>query len=353
MNDAIVAGKKPHLITMEKKGDALMWCACGRSARQPYCDGSHKGTAFSPVRVIASRDNEEALLCLCKKTKTPPYCDGSHNGLGAQYGAEADDRSIDWPRAETASRSDGKFGRARLDGGCYVLTPDLERNARLDDWRILATIGRSDGADKLSQWLLLPSGEKTNSIGFGAAETILFVADGDVEIDISGAAFGAPRYSAIAVRPGESFSIRSGGAGARLIATVCPPEPVNRQDRPTPFENRYPSRIASVDESARQSMGDRFFQVLSSPDRGSSEITQFIGMIPRSRSAPHRHLYEETLYVLSGEGFMWTETRRAPVAPGDIIYLPRKQLHSLECVSPAGMLLAGSFYPAGSPAINY
>ena len=353
MNDAIVAGKKPLLVRMEKKGDKLMWCACGRSARQPYCDGSHKGTDFAPVRLIASMDGEEALLCVCKKTRTPPYCDGSHNSLDETYGAETGEHSIDWPTAELALRSEGRHGRASLDGACFVLTPNPENETRIDDWRVLSTISRSDGADKLSQHLLRPSADKTAPIEFGAAEVILFVADGDVEIEISGALFGAARHCAIAIRPGESFSIRSGGAGAALIATVCPPEPLSRRRRPTPFDTRFPDRAASFDAAARQSMGDRFYQVLTSPERGADQITQFIGMIPQSRSAPHRHLYEETLFIVSGEGFMWTETRRARVAPGDVIYLPRKQLHSLECASPAGMLLAGSFYPAGSPAINY
>ncbi len=108
-----------------------------------------------------------------------------------------------------------------------------------------------------------------------------------------------------------------------------------------------------VDESNRKEMGDKFYQVLTSAEKGAELVTVFIGAIPLSRAAAHRHLYEETLIVLSGEGVMWTETRKALVKPGDIIYLPRTQLHSLECTAPGGMTLAGSFFPAGSPAINY
>ena len=57
--------------------------------------------------------------------------------------------------------------------------------------------------------------------------------------------------------------------------------------------------------------------------------------------------------ILSGEGFMWTEGKRAAVRPGDIIFLPRKQIHSLECTAADGMRLMGAFYPSGSPAVNY
>ena len=57
--------------------------------------------------------------------------------------------------------------------------------------------------------------------------------------------------------------------------------------------------------------------------------------------------------VLRGTGMMWTETMKAPVAPGDIIFLPRKQLHSLECTSDHPMLLAGVIHPGSNPSINY
>lgn len=57
-----------------------LWCACGESKNQPLCDGSHKGTEFSPVSFEAPGDRS-LKLCLCKHTKSPPYCDGSHGTL--------------------------------------------------------------------------------------------------------------------------------------------------------------------------------------------------------------------------------------------------------------------------------
>ncbi len=57
------------------------WCACGRSQDQPFCDGSHAGTEFSPVAFTAERDGE-AYLCRCKRTGNPPFCDGTHAQLG-------------------------------------------------------------------------------------------------------------------------------------------------------------------------------------------------------------------------------------------------------------------------------
>jgi mannose-6-phosphate isomerase-like protein (cupin superfamily) len=250
-------------------------------------------------------------------------------------------------------RSDTTHGRADLDGGCFVLTPSPEDGALTSGWRVVPTIGPEDGADRLSQYLLKPDESQTGSLGFGGAEVVLFVAAGEAEIDISERAFAAPLHSAVSIRPGEAFLARTKSPSqTTIIATVCPPAPMTADARGR-FDEAFPDRTTPATIVERHSMGDRNYQVLTSELTGASEITQFIGGIPRSRAAVHRHLYEEALYILSGEGMMWTETRKAAVRSGDVIYLPRKQLHSLECTTPDGMVLAGSFFPAGSPAINY
>jgi len=56
------------------------WCSCGRSKNQPYCDGSHKGTEYAPLRIVVKEDKKVAW-CACKRTKTIPWCDGSHKSL--------------------------------------------------------------------------------------------------------------------------------------------------------------------------------------------------------------------------------------------------------------------------------
>ncbi|MEE8532962.1 MAG: CDGSH iron-sulfur domain-containing protein, partial [Alphaproteobacteria bacterium] len=45
MSEAVVAQKRPYAVAV-KAGKKYFWCACGRSARQPFCDGSHKDTGF-------------------------------------------------------------------------------------------------------------------------------------------------------------------------------------------------------------------------------------------------------------------------------------------------------------------
>lgn len=53
------------------------YCTCGRSKKQPFCDGSHKGTGFKPL-VFSSTVTTHEALCACKQTKLAPYCDGKH-----------------------------------------------------------------------------------------------------------------------------------------------------------------------------------------------------------------------------------------------------------------------------------
>jgi CDGSH-type Zn-finger protein len=78
MNEPVVAGKAP--IECELEAGEFWWCACGRSQNQPWCDGSHKGTGFSPVALTIAVKSR-VTLCACKHTANPPYCDGAHELL--------------------------------------------------------------------------------------------------------------------------------------------------------------------------------------------------------------------------------------------------------------------------------
>jgi CDGSH iron-sulfur domain-containing protein 3 len=68
--------QKAPYVKSETAGDKW-WCACGRSKKQPYCDGSHAGTGISPMRVTIEAPKTVAW-CGCKKTANAPWCDGAH-----------------------------------------------------------------------------------------------------------------------------------------------------------------------------------------------------------------------------------------------------------------------------------
>ncbi len=79
MADPVVAQKSPYNVDVET-GKDYWWCACGRSSKQPFCDGSHSGTGFTPTQYTATA-NENIHFCGCKQSGKQPVCDGSHNKL--------------------------------------------------------------------------------------------------------------------------------------------------------------------------------------------------------------------------------------------------------------------------------
>ena len=74
-----IAGKFPQKEQL-KSGQTYAWCACGMSVSQPWCDGSHKGTGFSPT-IFKVGESKIASMCMCKQTKNLPFCDGEHRNL--------------------------------------------------------------------------------------------------------------------------------------------------------------------------------------------------------------------------------------------------------------------------------
>ena len=74
-----IAQKAPYPVEVAE-GKTYFWCSCGRSAKQPFCDGSHKGTGLEPLRHTAEKDGK-LFFCGCKATGKSPLCDGSHSRL--------------------------------------------------------------------------------------------------------------------------------------------------------------------------------------------------------------------------------------------------------------------------------
>ena len=79
MADPEIAQKEPIGVDVEA-GKTYFWCACGRSQTQPFCDGSHKGSEFTPQRFKAVESGKK-FFCCCKRTGNAPLCDGTHRVL--------------------------------------------------------------------------------------------------------------------------------------------------------------------------------------------------------------------------------------------------------------------------------
>ncbi|HEY1146795.1 MAG TPA: cupin, partial [Allosphingosinicella sp.] len=147
----VVAQTKPFYREL-KAGRTYMWCQCGRSVRQPFCDGrSHIGTGFEPVAYTARADGEEVLFCGCKQTGTPPFCDGAHNNLPGGYKAdarsEAEREALAWAKPDEA-------GFSRLDDRCYVVSPAATRPAPAPRFWCRTIVSPALGAVHQSQFYL-------------------------------------------------------------------------------------------------------------------------------------------------------------------------------------------------------
>ncbi len=79
MESPITAQKAPFKVDVEASKNYL-WCACGRNQKQPFCDGSHKGTGLTP-RPFKAEESKAVWLSGCKRTKNQPMCDGTHKSL--------------------------------------------------------------------------------------------------------------------------------------------------------------------------------------------------------------------------------------------------------------------------------
>jgi len=79
MRNPTIAQKVPYPVSVET-GKTYFWCSCGNSTNQPFCDGSHKGSEFSPTRYTAEKD-ATVYFCGCKHSQNGALCDGSHKAL--------------------------------------------------------------------------------------------------------------------------------------------------------------------------------------------------------------------------------------------------------------------------------
>lgn len=48
MAEPVIADTKP--VVMELEAGDYFWCTCGQSSNQPFCNGAHAGTEFTPMK---------------------------------------------------------------------------------------------------------------------------------------------------------------------------------------------------------------------------------------------------------------------------------------------------------------
>jgi CDGSH-type Zn-finger protein/mannose-6-phosphate isomerase-like protein (cupin superfamily) len=347
----IIANRKGFYWEV-KAGKRYLWCSCGRSKSQPFCDGSHVGSGFLPIPFKAERD-EDVIFCGCKQTGTGPFCDGAHSNLPGGYLTD-DPSSPENQRVATVAPGAGPI--VQLDGTCYVFSTARAPLIAREGLRYCQVITPKLGALFQSQFYAEVDRGSSPVISADGRHTVLFLLRGSGEIEISGRRFPVDALTGLYIRPEESYRAHndareplkffiSNGPGSEDLALGGP--------MPANFDAQFPNRLAAIDPSQRHKMAERYYQMLVNRDHGSTVVTQFIGNIPLSKAEPHRHLYEEALIFLNGSGVVWTEKTKTPVGAGDVLFLPRKQLHSVQCTTPGGFDIVGVIYPGDNPSINY
>ena len=99
--------RKPYPIEVEE-GTNYFWCSCGKSNKQPFCDGSHVGSEYAPMRFVAKK-SEKVFFCGCKATENSPFCDGNHQKIPPDIerdktfsiNVQPDDKRIDISKEES------------------------------------------------------------------------------------------------------------------------------------------------------------------------------------------------------------------------------------------------------------
>lgn len=341
-----IASRKPFYKEL-KAGQRVKWCSCGKSKRQPYCDGrSHEGTGFEPVEYQALKD-EEVLFCGCKHTCTAPFCDGAHSNLPGGY--------ADF-RPETASElnlvAPDAAGFARLDGECYVVTPQTPQDGA---YALTTLVSPALGAKHQAQFHMRLAQGTSPVLTSDAGDVVLWVRLGEGGVIIGGRTFACNAETGVSIRKGETFQLACTGAPLEVYVSVCPgTDALEVAGAMTDtFDEDWGERTVAIDQDNRSAMGPRWFQTLVDERHGLRNTAQFVGHIPLSHAEMHRHLYEEALIILSGRGKIWNETRQAEVKAGDVIFFPRKHVHSLQCVADEGMDVVGLIHPGTNPGINY
>ncbi len=351
MTAPTIANRKGYYWEI-KAGKRYLWCSCGRSQSQPFCDGSHAGTAFLPVLFKAERD-EDVIFCGCKQTGNRPFCDGAHSNLPGGYLTDDPDS---FENGKVVSLGPGAGPVIRLDGNCYVFSTARATLIPRGTMRYCQVVTPALGALFQSQFYAEVGQGSSPVLAADGRHTVLFIAGGTGEIEIGGRRFAVEPLSGIYVRPEEAYRIHnSADVPIKLFISNGPgSEDLTWMDRmPVNFDSQFPQRMALIDPLQRHKMAERYYQMLVNREHGSSVVTQFIGNIPLSKAEPHRHLYEEALIFLNGEGVVWTQHTKTRVAAGDVLFLPRKQLHSVQCTTPGGFDIVGVIYPGDNPSINY
>ena len=243
-----------------------------------------------------------------------------------------------------------------LSGGAAVVAAsDHTKSEGARRYRV--PISREMGARDIAQTISVYAKGHAPARRNPAGEEVLYVARGSGACIIDGYRYTLEQGTGVYIPPGSAYSIENADAMELEIVSVCCPEDDSAEVGIEIFTRELldTKPLRTVRESDQKSIptGDRTFKLLINHETGATRVTQFIGVIPPGRAPMHHHTYEEAIYILEGEGRVWTEEGSVEFNAGTSIYLPRGVTHCLENSGSRDIRLLGVFHPSGSPAARY
>jgi uncharacterized cupin superfamily protein len=196
--------------------------------------------------------------------------------------------------------------------------------------------GRLHTGERLTQRVL----ELTGELRGESADEILYVLDGEGELEVEGERHSLRTGTAAFLAGGTRWS----GTGVRALSVLV--------HDPLPASAGFAVRDLTVEERGSATSG-RQFVLGARPELGCASATQFIGLVPPGRAPDHFHRYDEVIYILDGSGELHIGGEIAPLRPGSCVHLPGRLVHCLANTGEDELRLLGVFRPAGSPAEAY
>jgi len=224
-----------------------------------------------------------------------------------------------------------------LEGGCRVSTM-REGTPQVDgSLKIWNHIDPQTGAKAISLRILEFGPGPSPDLRNKDVDEVLFALD-QCRVLIDDVTHEVEPQSGVFIRARQTFRVENRSTKSLFVVSSQTPSK----------GGEIPKPIVKLADQRAMPTGDRWYRVLI-----DSEVTQFVGSIPPGRAPDHFHEYEEVLFILRGEGRMWTEAKSTQISYGSCVYLPRRQVHCVENTGTGELRLLGVFYPAGSPAVRY
>jgi len=187
----------------------------------------------------------------------------------------------------------------------------------------------------------------------------MYVVSGLGTAEVGSASIELAPGTAFFVPAGVEYRLENDGPHDLVVVSVLSPPPGTRPEREVAApedpggsadDDQPPFWVREEDQETFEAGPSRTFRILVDPSIGCRAVTQFVGAIEAIPAPPHRHTYEEAIYILDGEGTVEIDEDILPIGPGTSIFLPPGIPHRLASTGAETLRLLGVFAPAGSPA---